>query len=73
MLPILKKQLKDEKERLNEKHAQNGTLFSGKRNEDNKLRELKHKKVFFDFWVFSVIFPINILVKIKELIFKLNV
>ena len=69
-LPILNKQLKDEKEKLDEKHAQNGTLFSGKRNEDNKLIKLKHKKSFFDFWFFSVIFPVVLLTKIKDLIWK---
>lgn len=69
-LPILNKRLKDEKGVLDENHAQNGTIFSGKRNEDNKIMDLKHKKQLIDFWLFFVIIPINILIKIKDLNLK---
>ena len=68
--PILQKQLKDEQKNLDEQHAQQGTAFSSERIENNKILKIKHKKETLLFWVFSVIFPINLLEKIRKMIWK---
>jgi len=68
--PILQKRLKDEQENLDEQHAQSGTAFSSKRNEDDKILKIKYKKEILLFWIFSVIVPISLLEKLKKSIFN---